>query len=150
MILDKIENVNLYSGLGGRLQKALKYISDTDFANLENGTYAIVEEEIFAIVNRYETVDANTSKPEVHRKYIDVQYVFDGSEMLGFALKQSQNVHEEYNEENDFELYDSELDYVRFEKGMFAIFFPDDLHAPSVHLNKKTSASKVVVKVLIS
>jgi len=149
MILDKIENAKQYQGLSLRLKKALRYISKTDFSQLENGTYDVVKDEIFAIVNRFETVDAKLEKPEVHRKYIDVQYVFEGKETLGFAIKQSQPIYKEYNEEEDYELYDAELDYVKFEKGMFAIFFPDDLHAPSVHLDKATSASKVVVKVLI-
>ena len=109
----------------------------------------MVKDEIFAIVNRFETVDAKLEKPEVHRKYIDVQYVFEGEEVLGFAIRQSQDVYKEYNEDEDFELYDAELDYVKFNKGMFAIFFPNDLHSPSVHLEKSTTASKVVVKVLI-
>ncbi|MCK5776462.1 MAG: YhcH/YjgK/YiaL family protein, partial [Bacteroidales bacterium] len=121
----------------------------TDFTKLENGTYDVVKDEIFAIVNRFETVDAKTEKPEAHRKYIDIQYVFEGEEVLGFTIKQSQPVFKEYNKEEDFELFDADLDYVKFEKGMFAVFFPDDLHSPSVHLDKATSASKVVVKILI-
>ncbi len=148
MILDRLENAKQYQGLSLRLKKALRYISKTDFTKIENGTYDVVKDEIFAIVNRFETVDAKLEKPEVHRKYIDVQYVFEGEEILGFAIKQSQPVFKEYNEE-DYELFDAELEYVKFSKGMFAIFFPNDLHAPSVHLDKKTSASKVVVKVLI-
>ena len=149
MILDKIENAKQYQGLSLRIKKALRYISKTDFTKLENGTYDIVKDEIFAIVNRFETVDVITEKPEVHRKYIDVQYVFEGEEMLGFAIKKDQKVFKEYNSEEDFELYDADLDLVKFEKGMFAIFFPDDLHAPSVHIERPTSASKVVVKILI-
>ncbi len=149
MILDRIENVKQYQGLGSRIDKALKYISETDFTKLENGTYDVVKDEIFAIVNRFETVDAKTEKPEVHRKYIDVQYVFDGEEILGFAIKDSQPIHKDYDADEDFELYDAELEYVKFNKGMFAIFFPNDLHSPSVHLDKATQSSKVVVKVLI-
>ena len=149
MILDKIENAKQYQGLSLRIKKALRYIAKTDFTQLENGTYDVVKDEIFAIVNRFETVDAKTEKPEAHKKYIDIQYVFEGEEILGFAFKQSQPVYLEYNEDDDFELYSAELDYVKFNKGMFVILFPDDLHAPSVHLDKATSASKVVVKVLI-
>jgi len=149
MILDRIENAKQYQGLSLRIKKALRYISKTDFTKLENGTYNVVEDEIFAIVNRFETVDAKSEKPEVHRKYIDIQYVFEGEEVLGFSIKDSQKVYKEYNTEEDYELYDADLEYVKFSKGMFAIFFPNDLHAPSVHLNNPTSASKVVVKVLI-
>ena len=149
MILDKIENTKQYQGLSLRIKKALRYISKTDFTKLENGTYDVVKDEIFAIVNSFETVDAKVEKPEAHRKYIDIQYVFEGEEVLGFAIKQSQAVCKEYNADEDYELYDADLEYVKFGKGMFAIFFPNDLHAPSVHIKKATSASKVVVKVLI-
>ena len=149
MILDKIENAKQYQGLSLRIKKALRYLSKTDFTKLENGTYDVVKDEIFAIVNRFETVNAKTEKPEVHRKYIDIQYVFEGEEVLGFTIKKSQPVFKEYNKEEDFELFEADLDYVKFEKGMFVILFPDDLHTPSVHIEKSTYASKVVVKVLI-
>lgn len=149
MILDNIENTEQYEELSLRIKKALRYISKTDFTKLKNGTYDVVKDEIFAIVNRFETVDAKIEKPEAHRKYIDIQHVFEGEELLGFALKKSQTVYKEYNSEEDYELFDADLEYVKFSKGMFAIFFPKDLHAPSVHLNKATTASKVVVKVLI-
>ena len=49
MILDRIENTNLYYGISNRIKIALEYISNTDFSKLETGTYDIVKGEIFAI-----------------------------------------------------------------------------------------------------
>ena len=149
MILDKIENTKLYFGLSDRIKTALEYISKTNFSELENGMYDVIEGEIFAIVNRYETIDVKLEKPEAHRKYIDVQYVFEGEELLGYAVKDNQPVFKKYSEDEDFELFDTEMDLIKFNKGMFAILFPDDLHAPGVHTDQPKNVTKIVVKVLI-
>jgi|LGVF01.1.fsa_nt_gb YhcH/YjgK/YiaL family protein len=149
MILDRIENTNLYYGISNRIKIALEYISNTDFSKLETGTYDIVKGEIFAIVNRYQTVAANSEKLEAHKKYIDVQFVYEGNELIGFSSKNNQQVFQEYDEEEDYELYDEKMNIIEFNKGMFAILFPDDLHAPGIHVEIPKDVTKVVVKVLI-
>jgi len=149
MILDKIENTKLYFGISDRIKIALQYISKTNFSELENGVHSIIEGEIFAIVNRYGTIDAKLEKPEVHRKYIDVQYVYEGNELIGYATKKDQPIFKKYNTNEDFELLDAEIDLIKFNKGMFAILFPDDLHAPGIHVYKPENITKIVVKVLI-
>lgn len=149
MILDKVENIKFYFGLSNKINIALDYISKTNFSELENGKYDIIDDEIFAIVNRYKTIDIKLEKPEAHRKYIDVQYVYEGEELLGYASKHNQPTFKEYNEEDDYELFDADLDLIKFNQGMFAILFPDDLHAPGIHLYKPKNVTKVVVKILL-
>lgn len=149
MVLDKIENVQLYFGLSERIKTALKYISETNFSEIENGKYDVVEGEVFAIVNRYQTIDVKLEKPEAHKKHIDLQYVFEGEELLGYALKRNQDTFKKYNEEDDYELFNADLDLIKFDKGMFAILFPDDLHSPGIHIDTPKYVTKIVVKVLI-
>jgi YhcH/YjgK/YiaL family protein len=140
MITDKIENVKLYSGLKERIQKALEYIITTDLDNIKEGKYEIDGDNIYAMVNEYNTKDRSACFLEAHRKYIDIQYVVKGSELFGYAPFESQKPHAVYDAEKDFELFNEEPSFVKFDTGMFAIFFPGDLHMPGI---KAYSSSKV-------
>ncbi|MCK5781558.1 MAG: YhcH/YjgK/YiaL family protein [Flavobacteriales bacterium] len=149
MILDNIENIKLYSGINERINKAFEYIKSTDFSLLDNGTYDVVEGEIFAIVNRYETIHESKEQLECHRKYIDVQYIFEGEELLAYLNKTVQIPSQVYSDNDDFELYNENRDFLKFKSGMFCVLFPDDLHAFGIHEKTSTKVSKVVVKVLV-
>ena len=50
MVYDSIENAEIYFGLGERIKKALEFLRDTDFENIEPGKIEIDGENIFAIV----------------------------------------------------------------------------------------------------
>ena len=39
MIFDQLKNAHLYFPLGERITKALQYLTNTDFTNVEPGTY---------------------------------------------------------------------------------------------------------------
>jgi YhcH/YjgK/YiaL family protein len=148
MILDKIENSKLYAGLGKRLAKAFEYINTTDLLKTETGKYDIDGDDVFAIVQEYDTKDVSACKIEAHRKYIDVQYVFYGVELMGIStLKDQQPVL--VNEENDYCIYEGDSSLIKVEAGMFTIFFPDDLHMPGIKFNEVSTVKKVVVKVKI-
>lgn len=149
MILDKIENAHLYFGLSKRIKIALEYIQKTNFSLLENGNYDVVKNEVFAIVNSYDTILESEEKLEAHRKYIDVQFVYEGSEILGYLSKTNQKIYKKYDEVEDYELYDENKNFIEFNKGMFAILFPDDLHAPGIYLSESSKVTKIVLKVLV-
>ncbi len=149
MIIDKLSNSHIYSGLGERINKAFSYLKQTDFSNVKPGRYDIDGDNIFALVNEYNTKDENEGKLEAHKKYIDVQFVSKGMELMGYAPLQNQKVIDEYNEQNDITFYSGEKSFTLVEEGMFAIFFPTDVHLPGIKVNGKNSVKKVVVKVKI-
>ncbi len=149
MIIDKIENSGLYVTVGKRIARALKYINSTDFSGLGSGRYEIKNEDIFAIVNEYETKDIKDCKLEAHRKYIDIQYIYSGVELIGVAPLINQTPSEEYNEKNDCVFFMEDTSFIKMTAGMFAIFFPDDLHMPGVKANGISKVKKIVVKVRV-
>lgn len=67
MIIDKLSNSNLYSGLGERINKAFAYLKETDFIKMELGKYEIEGDNVFALVNEYTTKDENEGKLEAHK-----------------------------------------------------------------------------------
>lgn len=149
MIIDKLSNSNLYSGLGERINKAFAYLKETDFSKMELGKYQIDGENIFALVNEYTTKDVSEGKLEAHKKYIDVQFVAKGKELMGYAPLQSQTVIDPYNEQNDITFFNGEKSFTLVEEEMFAIFFPTDVHLPGIKVDEPAYVKKVVVKVKV-
>jgi len=148
MIVDRLENAHLYQGLGAPIHKALEYLRNTDFSSLAAGTHEIDGKQVYAIVNDYETQIYEAQAFEAHRKYLDVQYLAQGEELIGYAPYTGQTPTQEYHEEHDYALYQGEPDFIHMQQGMFAIFFPTDLHMPG--MGKAVSpVRKVVVKVAV-
>lgn len=148
MIIDKIENSELYESLHPRFAKAFAFICKTDFSKLGDGKYEIENDDIFAIVQEYNTKDKKEAKLEAHRKYIDIQYIHSGVELIGVATLHNQ-IPITNDPENDIAFYQGEASFIKLKAGMFAIFFPDDLHMPGIKLTQSAKVKKVVVKVRV-
>ena len=148
MVLDKIENYKLYENLSERIAKGFEFINNTDLAQIESGKYQIDNDTIFAIVQEYDTKEVKDCKLEGHTKYIDIQYVIKGVELMGVTTKNNQKMILT-DEEKDYSFYEGETSLIRVEEGMFTIFFPDDLHRPCVKADQVSKVKKVVVKVQI-
>jgi YhcH/YjgK/YiaL family protein len=148
MVIDKIENYKLYQGLGERIAKAFEYINLTELSQTPVGKYEIEDDKIFALVQQYETKDIEGANPEGHHKYIDIQYIISGVELIGLATL----VHQTpifSDKEADYDLYDCDTTLFRMDSGMFSIFFPEDIHMPGIKVNQSSTVKKVVIKVKI-
>ena len=74
MIYDKIDNLETYAGISERLMKGLRLLKETDFSALEPGRYEVDGNELYFMVQSYQTKESNDT-PEAHKKYIDIQRV---------------------------------------------------------------------------
>ncbi|MFA7361809.1 MAG: YhcH/YjgK/YiaL family protein [Candidatus Kapaibacterium sp.] len=150
MIIDKISNSELYEFKNKGIKRAFEFIKSTDLNSLADCRSEIEEDNIYVIKSSYKTKSKEDAYFEAHRKYIDVQYIISGTETIGYAPNNSQKTHKEYDEENDYELYDAECSYITFREGMFAIFFPKELHKPGIISGDiPTEVKKIVVKVRV-
>jgi YhcH/YjgK/YiaL family protein len=148
MIIDSIDNVKHYRSLSENIKKGLEFIEEIDFKTIEPGTYNVDGDKIFAIVSEYETKDYELAKPEAHERYIDIQYMVSGKEFIGYAPLEEQDIDIPYDPETDLVFYHSETNLVKLRENMFAIFFPNDIHAPGIKVNSTEMVKKVVVKIL--
>ena len=148
MILDTLENYQLYNAINDRIAKGFDFLRTTDLDSLPSGKHDIEGDTIFALVQEYQTKPLNECKLESHKKYIDIQYVIRGEEMMGVTTQNNQKIIE-VNEEKDYTFYEGTTSLVLVSKGMFTIFFPDDLHQPCVQTESAAEVKKVVIKVLI-
>ena len=149
MIVDKIENSDLYKNLSEKIKKSFDYIKQTNLKNLKSGRYDIDGDNIFALISEYQTKTESEGKLEAHRKYIDVQYVIEGEELMGYAPLGNQQTLEPYKEENDIVFFRGDKLFIKVAKGMFAIFFPEDVHMPGIQVRKKSPVKKLVIKVKV-
>lgn len=130
-----------------RWDLAFKYLSEMDVNN-PLPARSDLSADVFALGSEYATKEYQDGKYESHRKFADIQYVASGSELIGFTRKEDLEILSPYNEEKDVVFY-------RFDGGEmrkanpknFFIFFPHDIHKPSLINGKKEKVKKVVVKV---
>lgn len=149
MIFDAIENAEIYYGLGEKFKRAFEFIKSTDLKSLKDGKIEIDGDNIFAIAQKYKTKDSDDGIWEVHRKYIDIQYMISGAENMGFVLADYLEISDKYNEADDVEILKGLGDFVQVNEGEFVIFFPDDAHMPGLKIKENEEIRKVVVKIKI-
>ncbi|MCX6239845.1 MAG: YhcH/YjgK/YiaL family protein [Bacteroidia bacterium] len=149
MIIDRIENATRYYALGSEIAEALEYIKNNDLSSIASGSYEISKGKVRMIVNEYAQNCTDRVRMEAHRKNIDVQYWVSGSELMGYAPLQTQKVLEPYNEEKDCGHYAADASFSKLEPGMFAIYFPTDLHTAVADEQCDSKVRKIVFKVVV-
>ena len=151
MIIDHIQNRVFYRQLGSRVGEALEYLASTDFAKMPDGKYELDGPRMFAIVQRYRPKPLAEIVWEAHRKYIDVQYVVQGAERMGYApLSEGMSIKQDYDPQRDVVFYDAHGDLFTAPERSFILFAPQDVHAPGLAVDRPGSGGevlKVVVKV---
>ena len=152
MITDLIQNANQYACLGERFQKAFAYLQAMDLMALAPGKYEIDGEDVFVMIQEYETRDLSAGKWEAHKKYADIQYVLAGQEQMGYAEIGQMSDCDDQTPAKDMLVYKTDNgagSFIRHTAGRFSIFFPQDAHMPNIADGAKTQNKKAVVKVLM-
>ena len=147
MIYDRIENIETYTAISERLAKGLRLLRTTDFSAMEAGKYEVDGTELYYMLQCYQSKEQN-DKPEAHKKYIDIQYIVEGEEQIGVGALSGMAEEINANPEGDIWFYHGPVTGIKMEKGNFAVFFPQDAHAPGIATGDPAPVKKVVVKVL--
>lgn len=120
-----------------------------DLAKLELG-WQDLEEGVRMNVMSFETSPAEGKKAEMHRKFVDIQLLIEGEEMIEYGLSQPDLAkYDEYRDEDDYQLTDAidDKNEVILKPNMFAIFLPYEPHKPGNSVNGNKTLKKLVVKV---
>ena len=152
MFFGHISNINV-NEYPKAIQFALKYLQETDFDQVEVGRYELKGNRIYVQVLDLTTQPKSEILPEVHRNYLDVQYLHSGKERMGFATDLGNNlIAKDYDPVRDIQHYQdcqNECELI-MQPGSFAVFFPEDIHRPACIDGKPSTIRKVVVKIAIS
>ena len=133
MIFDRIENLMRYSALLPNLDKVAAYIKEGNY-NFEGGIVNLHGDALY--VSPFEGVgkERHEARLEAHCRYIDLQLLIKGSEEIGWSpLSLCHQAVASYSQEKDIIFYNDPVrDFLKLTPGYFAVFFPEDAHAPLV------------------
>ena len=135
-----------------RWKKAFAFLKMHDLSSIHTRKYEILKDSLFVMVSDNITKSPDAYNYEAHKKYIDIQYVAKGEEMIGIApLSDITATTQVYDVENDYGLYTVSTDNIRFANHeRFFIFFPNDAHMPNLNAGDSSSkVRKVVVKLMV-
>ena len=131
-------------------KRAIEFLRRPDIHNMADGRVDIDGQDVFALVHRYETVKTDVLNFEYHRKYIDIQYIVSGREVIGWIPAEQMTITEAYDTEKDicFGIAPKkEITIVHLHAGQLAVFYPEDGHAPKLAAGSPSHVIKIVVKV---
>ncbi len=143
MIIDYLKNKNLY--LDEKLQKILDFIQQTKFSKItENKIF--IDDYSFFIISDIFTKPQEEGFWESHKKYIDIHYVLEGSELIGYENITNLEVNKPYNEEKDLITYHGNIkNAIELTQGMFLVAYPEDAHMSNISTKLEISPLKKII-----
>lgn len=147
MILDTLDGQARYRSLHPRFARAFDWLRTCRMEELPDGRQEIDGSALYATISRETGRGQAAAKYEAHRNYIDIQYLAAGSELIGWSHLVPELGSLGYEPARDLEFFGKKPTlWVPVPTGHFAIFFPEDAHAP---LAGTGCMLKVVVKVAV-
>lgn len=131
---------------------AYGFITNFNSSTNSDGRYDLGN-GVFANVMSYITKEACLTCYETHKKYIDVQYVIYGTEIMMTQPVEELNdcVFTPYNEAKDITFYDNNFGKVSIlNPGDSIILYTNDAHRGAISVSRPTPVRKIVVKVPLS
>ena len=101
------------------------------------------------LVQKVTTKAWETSQLEAHREFLDIQYIISGKEMVGWAPLDTLTPADEFNTQKDKGMYTGDSTPVAIKEGYCYVVYPEDAHAPSVHIGEGGEVVKLVIKLKV-
>jgi YhcH/YjgK/YiaL family protein len=148
MIIGSLENTLICEKTHRLFKRVFDYLKTTDISHLPLGKTEPEGERFFISLSQNEGKSKDTALIETHDKYIDIQIILEGEETMGWLPRTGCSAPQsEYNADSDIILYDDKpCTYFTVRPGEYAVFFPEDGHAPCIGTG---TIRKAVIKVPI-
>lgn len=126
---------------------AFRFLAEHDLEALSIGNHVILEGKCWATVSEYIPKEVEKGNIESHLRFVDLQYVLWGNEKMGLAS--DVEVRQAYNSKKDVAFYtSSRIKHYSADAGSFFLFFPSDIHQPSVRgKGELVKSRKIVIKI---
>lgn len=145
------KDLESFKSIHPRFNDAFEFLKKAVNEEYKDGNYEIDGKNIYAFISSYETKTESEVQFEAHNKYIDIQCVVSGTEIIGFESEKEVTLTQDYKDGNDICFYalNENYDKIALKKGEFVIIMTDELHAPCLSVkNKPENVRKIVVKIL--
>lgn len=146
MVIDKLENIEKYASLNPLFAQAVEFLKSHDLNALEPGKTELKGKDLLVNVTEAKPKSKEQARLETHRDFIDIQIPLSGTETMGYTpAADCRPADAPYNEEKDITFFEGAAQsYIDVHPGMFAIFFPQDGHAPAI---TPEGVKKIIIKV---
>ena len=145
MVLDSLDNLEKYVSLNPLFTDVVEYIRNNDLAKHEPGKVFIKGNDLFVNYSIAKGKNKEDAKLESHDQMIDIQIPISCAETMGYTPRKDLP-EVPYNADNDISFYEGlAQQYITVEPGSFAIFFPQDGHAPCI--SQESEIQKIIFKV---
>jgi YhcH/YjgK/YiaL family protein len=133
MIIDTIDNIERYASLHPDFPKIFNLLRTMDLNSQPKGRMNFEGERFYINIDEVPMRGKDEAFPEVHNRYIDIQVPITATETIGYLPRTQCHTLQSANEEKDIAFYrDEPASYFELRPGCFAIFFPEDAHAPII------------------
>jgi biofilm protein TabA len=152
MIISEMKYLERQISMTANMQSALAFLQRQDIQSLMDGKIEIDGDRVFAIVQRYQTIMTDAPIFEYHRKYLDIQFIVSGEEIIGWTPAERMTIMEPYSADKDIcfgTAPDMKWTPVHLQVGQMAVFWPEDGHAPKISAGAPALVMKIVVKVVV-
>lgn len=150
MILDQMKNGAFYKGVMPAITAALEKMANYTPDDYPVGRVDVDGDNLFLLLNDYQTRAAEDALFEAHQKYIDVMYMVEGEEIIYVKPTEMLSaVTQPYNSEKDVLMatLDCDATPVRLIAGNFIVLFPQDAHAPGCYDTEPRTVKKIIGKI---
>ena len=146
MIIDTLDNLKKYESLNPLFPKLVEFLNTHDLATMESGKHEIEGKDLFVNIQMAKGKTPDEAVIETHDKMIDIQIPLTAAETFGYTPREALPA-AEYNAEKDITKYGDTKPqtYVTVNPGQFAIFMPQDGHAPCII--EESEIKKAIFKV---
>ncbi|MDO4488196.1 MAG: YhcH/YjgK/YiaL family protein [Eubacteriales bacterium] len=152
MIHTTLSEISRFEGLTPNLKAAIDAIKTMKDEPFTAGRHDVDGDKAFVNCFEYDTKAVEDAQFEAHRKYIDVMYVYEGEEYIGYTpLEYCKNITKEYDDAAECLLAKLEpgMTKIHMQPGDICLLFPEDAHAPGLKVCESTHVKKFVGKVLL-
>jgi biofilm protein TabA len=151
MIYTPVARAKKYDYLAGRFAKVYDFLAQENLAGLAVGTLSIQGDEIYALIQTYQTIPAEQCKIETHDRYIDVQFIVSGQERMGVVARDGLTAKAPYDPAKDCTFYEepAEIGSLVMNAGDLVILTPEEAHKPKCICGEAQAVKKIVVKIKV-
>ena len=147
MIIDSVRNAAKYYDCIPHMKEAFECLEKNDGTDPWSGRLEF--DGGFILLQSGETKSCEEGLFEAHRKYLDVQVLLDGAELIVYNDIADLTVKEPYDGERDREMSEGEGALIEMRPGTFCVLYPADGHKACRDNGTHTSYRKAVIKILI-
>ena len=146
MIICPWKELPRYAAVIPGLEEAMKAVEKLE--SFEPATYPLSGSNKI-LVQKVTTKAWETSQLEAHREFLDIQYIISGKEMVGWAPLDTLTPADEFNTQKDKGMYTGDNTPIAIKEGYCYVVYPEDAHAPSVHIGEGGEVIKLVIKLKV-